>query len=81
MAITNQDLEKIRRCGRNAALGFNRGEYILAGEYLALNDHERSLMRSEFEEGVRNSGASQNRVNVVMGEFKYWCEYWESTER
>ena len=79
MAVTNQDLETLRRWGRNAALDPEGRTPVLAGQYLALalNDHERSLIRSEFEEGVRNSGVGQNRVNDVMWELKDWCEYWE----
>lgn len=78
MAITNQDLTTLRRWGRCAALDPEGRTHVLAGQYLALalNDHERSLIRSEFEEGVRNSGVGQNRINDVMWEFKDWFDYW-----
>ena len=79
MTITNQDLVTLRRWGRNAALDPEGRTPVLAGQYLALalDDRERSMIRSEFEEGVRNSGAGQNRVNDVMLEFKDWCDHWE----
>lgn len=80
MGITNQDLATLRRWGRNAALDpEDLTPYVLTGQYLALalDDRERSLIRSEFEEGVRNSGAGQNRVNDVMLEFKDWCDHWK----
>lgn len=78
MAITNEDIRNLRRWGRDAALDPERGSALLAGEYMALatSEEERIVIRSEFEEGARNSGVNQSRVDDAMWSFKDWAEFW-----
>lgn len=79
MMLTSKDLQDMRRLGRGAVQYPEANYAFLAGQYmaLALNETEHRILRSEFEEGVRNNCSGMTQYDNAMWALKDWERYFE----
>lgn len=79
MTIVVGDYRNLYRWGARYAKDRTSGPVIEASEYYVLADEsEKSTVRMEFEEGVRNHAKDQYRLDECMKAFDDWVIFWEN---
>lgn len=78
MTIVVSDYRNLYRWGARYATDRTAGPVIDAAEYYVVADEsEKSTVRMEFHEGVRNHAKSQYKVDECMKDFEDWVSFWE----